>query len=79
MSLSRFEMEGANLPQEAYDYYFYRPVQFIQEMVLRLEPSDVIANKLGKRLEPQTKIILNAVAQHDYVSVFSGRGCTKTT
>lgn len=44
-----------------------------------LTPEEVLANKVGRRLEPQTKEILNAVANYDYVSVFSGRGCTKTT
>jgi hypothetical protein len=64
---------------EVYEYYMYRPVQFAQEQILRLEPHEVIADKVGRRLEPQTKEILQAVADHDYVSVFSGRGCTKTT
>lgn len=67
------------LPPEAYEYYMFRPVQFIQEQVMCLSPSDVIANKVDKRLEPQTKVILDAVAKNDYVSIFSGRGCTKTT
>jgi phage terminase large subunit len=68
-----------SLPPEAYVYYLTRPVQFIQEMVMCLEPADIIANKVDKRMEPQTKEILNAVAANDYVSIFSGRGCTKTT
>lgn len=67
------------LPPEAYEYYMFHPVQFIQEQVMCLEPHEVLADKIGRRMEPQTKIILDAVAIHDYVSIFSGRGCTKTT
>jgi len=44
-----------------------------------LTPADNAANIMNRRLEPQTKEILNAVAHNDYVAVHSGRGCTKTT
>ena len=72
-------MAAKKLPAEAYEFYMFHPVEFIEHMVLCLEPADVIANKVGKRMEPQSKEILRAVAAHDYVSVFSGRGCCKTT
>jgi len=62
-----------------YEYYYPRPIAFTEQQVLRLTPEEVAANKIGRRLEPQTKLILKAVATHDYVSIFSGRGCTKTS
>ena len=77
------------LPPEADLFYLNHPVEFTQEMVygirredgkyLTLTPEDVEKNIKWKRLEWQTKDILNAIAEHDYVSVHSGKGISKTT
>ena len=64
---------------EMCEYYLFRPVEFAQEQIMGLSSVEVVANKIGRRLEPQSKIILGALAKHDYISVFSGRGCMKTT
>ena len=67
------------LSPESYKYYMTHPVECAQEHILCLSPADVRNNRLYRRLEPQTKSILYNLGKHDYVSVFSGRGCTKTT
>lgn len=64
------------------------PVSFIERFVygvrqadgrfLPLTGEDVKANVMNRRLEWQTKEILNAIAQYNYVAVHSGRGVTKT-
>ena len=59
-------------------FYYYRPVAFSEQQILRFTPEEVKANKIGRRLEPQTKEILTAVAKNDYVSISAGRGVTKT-
>ncbi len=81
-------MKKTGLPQEAMVYYISHPVEFVQEMVYGVRRQDGIyqcltrdevkSNKLGYRLEWQTKEILNAIAEYDYVSVHSGKGVTKT-
>jgi len=82
-------MSKRDLPSEAYEYYMDRPVEFIQEMVYgirrpdgefrSMNPQDVKDNILNKRLEWQTRDILNAAGKNDYVAVHSGRGISKTT
>lgn len=77
------------LPPEADVFYLNHPVEFIQEQVYgvrdkegvyhTLLPEDVEKNIRFKRIEWQSKDILNALAEHDYVSVRSGRGISKTT
>jgi len=80
MSLQpRYTNKLKELPPEAYEYYMTHPVEFAQEQILGLSPDDVKKDRLYRRLEPQTKSILYNIGKHDYVSVFSGRGCTKTT
>ena len=76
------------LPPEAMAYYLTHPVEFAQEQIYgvkrpggiyrTLTKEEVIEDRLNYRLEWQTKDILNAVALHDYVTVYSGRGISKT-
>jgi len=73
------DLRNKRLPPEAYDYYMFHPIEFAEQQILHLTPQQVRANSIVHRLEPETKIILDAVAKNDYVSVHSGRGCTKTT
>jgi len=78
-----------DLPPEAYVFYLNHPVEFIQEQVYgvrnkegnyqTLTPEDIEKNIRYKRLEWQSKEILNAYIENDYLSVRSGRGVTKTT
>jgi len=67
------------IPPEAYAYYMFHPIEFVQEQILKLTPEEIKADKVNKRLEPQTKLILDAVNRFDYISIHSGRGVTKTT
>ena len=76
------------LPSEAMAYYLTHPVQFAEEQIYgvkraggvyrTLTKEEVVENRINYRLEWQTKEILNAVALHDYVTVYSGRGISKT-
>ncbi len=75
------------LPPEAMAYYLTHPVQFVEQQVYgikrpgglyrTLTPQEVAEDRFNARLEWQSKEILNAVAQHDYVSIHSGRGIGK--
>ncbi len=79
------------LSPDAMAYYLTHPVQFIESMVYgikrpefggeyrTLSPEEVLEDRFNCRLEWQSKEILNAIAQHDYVSIHSGRGIGKTT
>ncbi|MGW8324115.1 MAG: hypothetical protein ACWGNI_00335 [Desulfobacterales bacterium] len=62
-----------------YEFYYHRPVAFAEQQILGLTKEEVRANKIGRRLEPQTKYILKAVMENNYVSIAAGRGVTKTT
>ena len=63
---------------EFYKYFIQHPVEFAEYMILGLKPEEVKADKIGRRLEPASKSILYNVGKYDYVSVFGGRGITKT-
>jgi hypothetical protein len=63
---------------ESIAYWITHPVEFVEVMVLGLTKNDILADVYGKRLEPESKAILHAVGKHDYVSVHSGKGVTKT-
>jgi len=66
-----------DLPVEAYEFYMFHPVEFCEDMIFKLTREEREADKFGARLEPETKKMLNAVAQNDYASIHSGRGVTK--
>ncbi len=76
------------LPPEAMTYYISHPVEFIEQQVYgikrdfgefrTLTKPEVREDRINFRLEWQSKEILNALALHDYVSVHSGRGISKT-
>ena len=80
--------KGLPLDAMAMAYYLAHPVEFAEQQIYgvkrpggvykTLSPEEVAADRLNYRLEWQTKDILNAVAKHDYVSVYSGRGISKT-
>lgn len=55
-----------------------RPVEFCEDMVLQLTEQERNEDKLMRRLEPESKAIMNAVAHHRFTSVHSGHGVTKT-
>jgi len=66
------------LSPEAMQYYIDHPVEFTEDMILRLTPQERKANKVWRRVEPEGKEIMNAVAKHNRVAVRSGHGISKT-
>lgn len=78
-----------DIPPEAIAHYIQYPIDFIEKNVYGIQQrdgtykylsdADVKADLINKRIEPQTKQMLNAFAKYDYIAVASGRGCTKTT
>ena len=67
-----------DLDAEAYAYYMTHPVEFVETQIMGMTPDDIIADKPGFRLEPASKSIMYNVGKYDYVSVFGGRGISKT-
>ena len=77
------------LPPEAMEFYYHHPVQFVEQQVYGvkredglyhpLTPEEVKANVINYRLEWQTKEMLQALSEDDYLTIYSGRGVTKTT
>jgi hypothetical protein len=70
------KLSGDN-PQ-AMAYWIKNPCKFVEVMLLGLSAEEIIADKYDKRLEPESKKILMAVARHDYVAIPAGRGVAKT-
>ncbi len=78
-----------DLPPDIKAHYRNHIVEFAYAMVYgilqrdgkykTLTPEDFKLNIKGRRLEWQTIKILEAIQNNDYVTVHSGRGCTKTT
>ena len=76
------------LPLDAMTFYINHPVEFTEQQVYGVQRPDgslktlalheVKENRINRRLEWQTKEILNAIANYDYVSIHSGRGISKT-
>lgn len=70
--------KAADLPPEALAFFMKHPVEFAEFMIYQLTPEQITEDKIDKRLEWQSKRILHAVANHDYVTIPAGRGCCKT-
>lgn len=68
-----------DMPPEAYAYYQTHPVAFVEDLVLRLNSKEREENKPGRRIEPEQRQILRAVARHPRVAARSGHGIGKTT
>lgn len=66
------------LPPEAYKFFLQNPVKFVEKMILRLSNEEIKEDKINRRLEPATKEILYNIGTNDYVSIFGGRGITKS-
>jgi len=67
-----------DMPPEALTFYIDHPVEFAQDLVLKLTPEELRANKVGRRIEPEQIELMNAVAKSDRVAVRSGHGIGKT-
>jgi len=67
-----------DIPIEGRVKFLQHPVEFVEYMILGLTPDEIKANVFGRRLEPESKSIIYNVGKHDYVSVHSGKGITKS-
>ena len=81
-------MKKNEISPDGFAFYLNHPVEFIEDHVYgvkrangqfeTLTAQEIKDNRINFRIEWQSKEILNAIAMHDYVSVHSGRGISKT-
>lgn len=66
------------LPSEALAFYQAEPACFAEDQIFKFSEEERRERPVDRRMEDESYRILNAVRDHDYVSIPAGRGVTKT-
>lgn len=62
--MSARKSKTREMPAEAWAFYATHPVAYVEDMILRLTPDEVLSRIPGRRVEVEQAAIMNAVAGH---------------